>query len=71
MTAYTDKIKEIAKRLLNEGKVDMIIGFRKGTIPMMNEPCFVTTSSGCARTGMGQQLRHQPGQLPDQSERKR
>jgi formate dehydrogenase subunit beta len=22
-------------------QVDMVIGFRKGTVPMMNEPCFV------------------------------
>ncbi|PIP38111.1 MAG: 4Fe-4S ferredoxin [Desulfobacterales bacterium CG23_combo_of_CG06-09_8_20_14_all_51_8] len=38
MTDYTDKIKEIAKRLLAEGKVDIVIGFRKGTLPMMNQP---------------------------------
>ena len=41
MTGYTDKIKEIAKRLLTEGKVDMVIGFRKGTVPMMNQPHYV------------------------------
>ncbi len=23
--------------------MDMVIGFRKGTMPMMNEPCFATT----------------------------
>ncbi|MBA3036720.1 MAG: 4Fe-4S ferredoxin [Desulfobacterium sp.] len=43
MLGYIDKIKEISKRLLDEGKVDMIIGFKKGTMPMMNEPCFVKT----------------------------
>ncbi len=42
--AYTDKIRDISRRLLKECKVDMIIGFRKGTLPMMNEPCFVKTS---------------------------
>jgi len=31
--------------LLQEQKVDLIIGFRKGTIPMMNEPCFAKTAS--------------------------
>jgi ferredoxin len=41
MLGYIDKIKEISKGLLKEEKVDMIIGFRKGTLPMMNEPCFV------------------------------
>ena len=38
MIEYTDKIREIAKRLLESGQVDMFIGFRKGTVPMMNEP---------------------------------
>ena len=38
MTSYTDKIQEAAKRLLEEGKVDMVIGFRKGSVPMMNQP---------------------------------
>ncbi len=45
MLAYITKIKEISDRLLQEQKVDLIIGFRKGTIPMMNEPCFAKTSS--------------------------
>lgn len=44
MLGYIDKIREISKRLLDEGKVDMVIGFRKGTMPMMNEPAFVKTS---------------------------
>ena len=43
MLSYIDKIKEISRRLLKEAKVDMVIGFRKGTMPMMNEPCFVKT----------------------------
>ncbi len=40
MLTYIDKMKEISNRLLRESKVDMVIGFRKGTLPMMNEPCF-------------------------------
>ncbi|RPJ13272.1 MAG: 4Fe-4S ferredoxin [Desulfobacteraceae bacterium] len=44
MLGYIDKIREISKRLLDEGKVDMVIGFRKGSMPMMNEPAFVKTS---------------------------
>ncbi|MBU4126408.1 MAG: 4Fe-4S ferredoxin, partial [Proteobacteria bacterium] len=43
MSDYTSKIKEISERLLKEEKVEIIIGFRKGTVPMMNEPCFVKT----------------------------
>ena len=43
MLSYIDKIKEISRRLLKEAKVDMVIGFRKGTVVMMNEPCFMKT----------------------------
>ncbi|MCD4764736.1 MAG: 4Fe-4S dicluster domain-containing protein [Desulfobacterales bacterium] len=43
MLEYTAKIKEISARLLKEEKVEMVIGFRRGTVPMMNEPCFVKT----------------------------
>ncbi len=41
MQEYVDKIREIAARILKEGKVEMVIGFRRGTVPMMNEPCFI------------------------------
>ena len=41
MLGYIDRIKEISEGLLKEEKVDMVIGFRKGTLPMMNEPCFI------------------------------
>ena len=41
MLEYIDKIREISERLLKECQVEMIIGFRKGTLPMMNEPCFI------------------------------
>jgi ferredoxin len=43
MLNYIDKIKEVAERLLKDRKVDLVIGFRKGTVPMMNEPCFAKT----------------------------
>lgn len=41
MVEYTETIREIAKRLLRECKVDAVLGFRRGTVPMMNEPCLV------------------------------
>jgi hypothetical protein len=41
MTAYTEQIRQIARRLLKECQVEMIIGFRAGSMPMMNEPCFI------------------------------
>lgn len=43
MFAYIEKIKEISNRLLKESTVDIVVGFRKGTVPMMNEPCFAKT----------------------------
>ena len=43
MLAYNDKIKAIAAKLLKDCTVDMVIGFRKGSIPMMNEPHFAKT----------------------------
>ncbi len=44
MSEYSDKIKEISRRLLEEDRVDMVIGFKKGTVPMMNEPCFAKSA---------------------------
>jgi formate dehydrogenase subunit beta len=41
MSTYTEKIREIALRLLKECKVEMVIGFRQGSVPMMSEPCVV------------------------------
>jgi formate dehydrogenase (coenzyme F420) beta subunit len=43
MVSYIDKIREISRRLLSESKVDLVMGFRKGSVVMMNEPCFVKT----------------------------
>jgi len=44
MTSYIQKIKEVSAGLLKECKVDAVLGFRKGTIPLMNEPYFARTS---------------------------
>jgi formate dehydrogenase subunit beta len=41
MLEYTDKIREVARRLLEEGKVDVFIGYKKGSVPMMNEPILI------------------------------
>lgn len=43
MRTYTEKIREAAKRLLSEKSVDGVIGFRKGTLPFMNEPFLAKT----------------------------
>jgi ferredoxin len=41
MLGYVKKIRKISERLLKEGVVEMVLGFRAGTVPMMNEPCLV------------------------------
>jgi formate dehydrogenase (coenzyme F420) beta subunit len=43
MFRYTDQIKKVAKRLLREGKAEMVIGFKAGSMPLMNQPCFAKT----------------------------
>jgi formate dehydrogenase subunit beta len=35
------KIREIARRALEDGKVDVVIGYKKGSIPMVNEPVLI------------------------------
>jgi formate dehydrogenase subunit beta len=42
MQEYTEKIREVAKRLLQAGQVDVFIGYKKGSIPMMNEPILIS-----------------------------
>ncbi len=44
MRAYGEKIKEAAKRLLLEKRVDAVIGFRRGTVAFMNEPFLARTA---------------------------
>jgi formate dehydrogenase subunit beta len=39
----TEKIRAAAKRLLSEGKVDVVIGYRAGTVPLRNAPYFART----------------------------
>jgi len=43
MQPYSESIREAAKRLLLEKRVDAVIGFRKGTVPFMNEPFLART----------------------------
>lgn len=43
MSSYVEKIQAISARILKDCSVEMVIGFRRGTVPMMNEPCFAKT----------------------------
>ncbi len=43
MDSLTKKIREIASNILKEGKVEMVIGFTQGTIPMTSKPYMART----------------------------
>jgi ferredoxin len=43
MKDLTQQIRDAAKRLLAEGKVDVVIGYAKGSVPMREYPYFATT----------------------------
>ncbi|QLA15707.1 4Fe-4S dicluster domain-containing protein [Desulfolutivibrio sulfoxidireducens] len=43
MKARAKKIREIARRLLAEGKVDVVVGYARGTSPMREQPFFART----------------------------
>ncbi len=42
MIEYTANIIKTARRLLEEKKVDVFIGYKKGSVPMMNEPVLLS-----------------------------
>jgi formate dehydrogenase subunit beta len=41
MQHYAEKIRETARKLLKEKKIDVFMGYKKGTVPMMNEPVLI------------------------------
>jgi formate dehydrogenase subunit beta len=45
MLEYTQRIRDIARELLEKGKVDVFIGYAKGSVPMMNEPVLIKEPS--------------------------
>jgi ferredoxin len=47
MREYTEKIRETARSLLKDGKVDVFIGYKKGSVPMMNEPILISDPEKC------------------------
>ncbi len=38
----SDELKSIAKKLFDEGKIDLLLGYEKGTLPLRTTPCFIT-----------------------------
>jgi len=49
MTEAEKTIREVAKKLLEEKKVDVIIGYEKGTLPLRISPCFVSDAKDVDR----------------------
>ena len=41
MTDPTNKIREVARKLLQKKEVELIIGFEPGTLPLQATPCFI------------------------------
>ena len=41
MNSIIDDIRATARQLLTEGKVDVVIGYEKGSLPLKATPCFV------------------------------
>ncbi|MDR1545737.1 MAG: Coenzyme F420 hydrogenase/dehydrogenase, beta subunit C-terminal domain [Deltaproteobacteria bacterium] len=41
------KIRESAKRLLAEGRAEVVVGYRRGTIPLTTAPFFARTAEEC------------------------
>ena len=44
MLEYTGKIRETARKLFKEDKVDVFIGYKKGSVPMMNQPVLISNA---------------------------
>lgn len=45
----SDDLKAAAKKLFEEGKIDLLIGYEKGTLPLRTTPCFATSAGDCDR----------------------
>jgi ferredoxin len=43
MERIAEQIRKEASRLLDSGEVELVVGFKKGTIPMVNRPWFART----------------------------
>ena len=40
----SDDLKAAAKKLFDEGKIDLLVGYEKGTLPLRTTPCFITSA---------------------------
>jgi len=47
--AHGEKIREVARRLLEQDRVDVVIGFEKGSLPLRASPAFVRSPADTER----------------------
>jgi ferredoxin len=52
----SDDLKTVAKKLFEEGKIDLLIGYERGTLPLRTTPCFLTSAEGLVPGAVGQGL---------------
>ena len=58
-------VLQLAKRLLNEGRADVVVGYQAGSMPLRTQPAFVRKATGES----SDLLMLGPGPVPESSER--
>ena len=70
MDDITAAMRQTARKLLEEDKVDVIIGFEDGTLPLRSSPCFIRSSDGVERLTWNSSCENNLAQyLPGRTER--
>ena len=49
MNDINEKLREVVRKLLAEGQVDLVIGHEEGTLPLTARPCFLTSAEDADR----------------------
>ncbi len=57
------KLREEAKRLLAEKKVDVVVGYEAGTLPLDGNPLLHHSAGRGGEAGLESPLRAEPGQV--------
>ncbi len=56
MEKIAEQIRSEASRLLEKGEVELVVGFRKGSIPMVSRPWLARTPPGGQGASLGRLL---------------
>ncbi len=49
MQDRSDRIREVARKLLQQKEVSLVIGFERGTVPLHSTPCFIRSEAETGR----------------------